>query len=464
LPQSEEERRFERESHPDWPRLNALSQSIEAVSRGMVEATTDAEARSFESRLGMLEQEKMALSEAVNERRSWHFDEDHNESRWWHVQLTRLIAELEGLVDPQGGLLSDKESSVVPPLGWSIPRRLAFARKLEQGFSEGGDFARAWSSALPAIREHYQNDRISAQMGLLPIGLDPDSGLWEFAHLASGVPPLRGSDDRLLLREWTGIVLVLIPGGTFWMGAQSSDPAGPNFDEWAEADEGPVHEVWLSPFFLSKYELTQAQYAQLTGVNPSRYNASRYLKSYNREGREFSALHPVERMEWRTSRKVLRRFGLDLPSEAQWEYGCRAGATGTWSFGSSEESLQGAANVGDLYGREYLDARWPQMEASLDDGEAIHAAVGRFRANAFGLHDMHGNVQEWCLDGYDSDFYSESPRRDPVAPWDLGLVRSLRGGSYFLLAIRARSACRTSVAVTDVSPDSGVRPARALAD
>jgi formylglycine-generating enzyme required for sulfatase activity len=161
-----------------------------------------------------------------------------------------------------------------------------------------------------------------------------------------------------------------------------------------------------------------------------------------------------------------RKSGQDvtLPSEAQWEYGCRAGATGTWSFGSSEESLQGAANVGDLYGREYLDARWPQMEASLDDGEAIHAAVGRFRANAFGLHDMHGNVQEWCLDGYDSDFYSESPRRDPVAPWDLGLVRSLRGGSYFLLAIRARSACRTSVAVTDVSPDSGVRPARALAD
>ena len=108
-------------------------------------------------------------------------------------------------------------------------------------------------------------------MGLLPIGPDPESGLWEFAHLATGTPAERGADGRLILTEETGVVLVLIPAGRFWMGAQSTDEAGRNYDPQAQPNEGPVHEVELSPHFLSKYEMTQGQWQRIMGANPSAY-------------------------------------------------------------------------------------------------------------------------------------------------------------------------------------------------
>ena len=106
-------------------------------------------------------------------------------------------------------------------------------------------------------------------MGLLPISPDPESGLWEFAHLMTGVPAKRGADGKLKLTEQTGVVLVLLPGGTFWMGAQSDDPEGPNYEREAQRGDGPVHEVELSPFVIAKYEVTQAQWERVMGSNPS---------------------------------------------------------------------------------------------------------------------------------------------------------------------------------------------------
>ena len=119
---------------------------------------------------------------------------------------------------------------------------------------------------------------ITPQLGLVPLGEDPDSHLFEFAHLGSGSIPTRDEKGHLVPEEDAAVVLVLIPGGTFQMGAQKEDKDGPNYDPEAEDDESPVHEVTLSPFFLSKYECTQAEWKAMTGgLDPSRYKAGQTL-------------------------------------------------------------------------------------------------------------------------------------------------------------------------------------------
>src|SRR5262245_66256570 len=105
----------------------------------------------------------------------------------------------------------------------------------------------------------YEGLELAPQLGLLPLGQDPESGLWEFADLQTGDPPERGSHGKLDLKTGFGLVFVLLPGGNFWMGAQNADPVKPNFDPHAQIDEA-LHQVRLSPFFLSKYEMTQGQW------------------------------------------------------------------------------------------------------------------------------------------------------------------------------------------------------------
>src|ERR1700752_3225801 len=109
------------------------------------------------------------------------------------------------------------------------------------------------------------------------------------------------------------------------MGAQNTDRDGHDYDAQASTLESPVHEVTLSPYFLSKYEMTQAQWSRLTGRNPSQYTAENYERSWNQAGDGIDLLHPVERVTWSRCMEVLSRFGLTLPSEAQWECAARGG-------------------------------------------------------------------------------------------------------------------------------------------
>jgi formylglycine-generating enzyme required for sulfatase activity len=109
----------------------------------------------------------------------------------------------------------------------------------------------------------------------------------------------------------TGIVMVLLPGGTFHMGAQKTDPNGRNYDPEAEDDEGPVHEVTLRPFLITKHELTQAEWKSVMGSNPS------YFKGDDDR--------PVENISWDDIQKFEAKTGLTLPTEAEWEYACRGG-------------------------------------------------------------------------------------------------------------------------------------------
>jgi formylglycine-generating enzyme required for sulfatase activity/serine/threonine protein kinase len=389
------------------------------------------------------------LEAEISVRPEWLFADAQD--KWWHNQLEKLVSGLESFSNEKTGLFSDGTSL---EHGWGLKKRLAFAVTLRDGFA-GGQYAEAWSEAMPKLEAAYPGLTLTPQIGLVPIGPDPESKLWEFAHLATGEPAVRGPDGKLVLKEETGLVFVLLPGGPFQMGAQKGDPSGPNYDPQAEGNEGPVHPVTLSAFFLSKYEMTQGQWQRFTGRNPSDYRPPGGLAP--------SLLHPVEQVSWTTCMETCERLGLSLPSEAQWEYGARAGTTSVWWTGSERDSLLGAVNLADQAaaraGAPWSDIKdWPE----LDDGYAVHAPVNQFRGNAFGLHNVHGNVWEWCLDGYDSGFYGRPASKDPWSPPKGSSIRVIRGGSFDNAASYARSANRPVATPELADGHLGLRPIRRI--
>jgi formylglycine-generating enzyme required for sulfatase activity len=362
------------------------------------------------------------------------------------------VTSLRAFVDPKKGRIAEVE------------RRLEFARTIEERSVSGPDARRSWSEAIASIADVkacplYAGLAIHPQLGLLPIGRDAQSGLWEFAQLQSGAPASRdASTTRLAITEDTGIVLVLLPGGTFDMGAQNADPKARNFDPRAEAQESPVQAVTLAPFFMSKYEMTQGQWLRFTGRNPSVYNPLTDVG-----GTHNDLTHPVEQVSWNECNDVLEKLGLALPTEAQWEYAARSGTSSPWWTGVEKESLEGAANLADQAAAR-AGATWPGIAdwPELDDGFAVHAPVGSFRASPFGLHDMAGNVWEWCRDWYGSyDASVKDGDGERTATIDKRF-RISRGGSFYHDAGFARSACRNRSAPDTRANHLGVRPARAV--
>jgi formylglycine-generating enzyme len=221
-----------------------------------------------------------------------------------------------------------------------------------------------------------------------------------------------------------GLIMLWVKPGTFMMGSPSS--------EAYRHDNEVQHQVTLTEgFYLGKHEVTQGQWEQVMGSNPS------YFKGADR---------PVENVSWNDAvefcKKLTERERLagrlpagmayQLPTEAQWEYACRAGTTTTFSFGENLTSRQ----------------------ANIRGGPGETSPVGKYPANALGVHDMHGNVCEWC-----SDWYGSSPNgavRDPTGPAD-GSLRVGRGGSWFGTANLARCADRYGFVPANSNSSLGFR-------
>ena len=450
-----------------WPAEPALLARCEdwiARARRLVDGAPADEARGLAARPSLADHKRnLAAVQARIEARRRSGASDEPEDAWWSQQLERLVASLELLQDEaRGGLLSAGTS---PATGWGMLRRREECRTLRERTLAGEAVRRRWDEALRAIAASpryagaaWPGGRLAPQLGLLPLEADPRSGLWEFLAVQTGAEPARGADGRferdaagqLRLTEECGAVLVLLPGGMFRMGAQKDDPSAPNHDPQAEPPEGPVHEVRLSPWFVGKHEWTQAQWLRFAGANPSTYQQQEYAKSL---------LHPVEAVSWHEVHGLLSRLALTLPTSAQWEQACRGGTDTPWSTGRERESLRGKANLADKTAAD-AGAAWTNIKdwPDLVDGWVVHAPVGTYPANPFGLHEVHGNVFEWCLDA--SVDYKAEPVVDPCGPVEGGKDRILRGASHSERAYGTRCSRYLYYAPDFRDSDVGFRAAR----
>jgi formylglycine-generating enzyme required for sulfatase activity len=209
----------------------------------------------------------------------------------------------------------------------------------------------------------------------------------------------------------TGIEMRLIPPGTFEMGCSASTIYG------CASAEFPRHQVTLdSAFYLGRYETTQAQWVAAMGTNPSRFQAN--------GGFPDSATRPVEQVSWHMAQDFLAAVQMRLPTEAEWEYACRAG-TSTAFHGWP--ALPGGTNNDTLI--DTIGWRWT---GSCSGGAQCQTnPVGMKPPNGFGLHDMCGNVWEWTNDWWSETYYTISPNLNPTGP-SQGTDRVVRGGSWFI--------------------------------
>jgi formylglycine-generating enzyme required for sulfatase activity len=274
---------------------------------------------------------------------------------------------------------------------------------------------------------------------------------------------------------------VLIPPGEYWMGASESD-------DQAWDDEKPRHKVRVSkPFYLARTPVTKGQFtafvtaeeyrteAERDGEGGDGYNADEnklegHSPQYNwrNTGWYQTDEHPVVNVTHRDATAFTnwlrgKKPGLTprLPTEAEWEYACRAGVTTRYSTGDSPDSLEGYANVGDAT----LKARSMTGLAGMvffdfSDGYPFTSPVGRFKPNALGLRDMTGNVWQWCHDGLRS--YGDQTEIDPMGPTGDAADRVLRGGGW----LEAPRGCRASFRSHEVQSYRrlylGIRPALVL--
>jgi len=230
-------------------------------------------------------------------------------------------------------------------------------------------------------------------------------------------------EKTFILPGGAEIEMVWIEPGTFMMGS-------PDTDDMAQDREKPQHEVTITQgFYLGRYEITQAQWESVMGTRPWEGQKLGTGEVYHREGPDYPAVY----VSWNDIQILIKSLNRTegsgvyrLPTEAEWEYACRAGTETLWSFGDDESRLG--------------DYAW-YYDNALGAGEEYAHEVGTKLPNPWGLYDMHGNVEEWCQDWYDTSYYATLSTQDPTGP-STGSARVMRGGYFGSYARYVRSAFR----------------------
>ncbi|MHC4133619.1 MAG: bifunctional serine/threonine-protein kinase/formylglycine-generating enzyme family protein [Planctomycetota bacterium] len=430
-PYSEEQRK---EDHA--ARIERLEALRAALAKKEEPPEDEAKRTAWAERRAAADKEAKELEAAIAKRASWRFQSAEDD--WRHQVLGDLLAGLSRLEAAQAQIRERHEAA-----------RTLNARSIDAHRKD-------WDETIQAIAasSKYNGLKLNPQLGLVPLGPDPDSKLFEFAQVGTGESPKRDPKSRrFVLTDDFAIVLVLIPGGTFRMGAQKTDAKAPNYDPQADSGESPVHEATLSPYFLSKYECTQAQWEKLTAERPSLYGPGHEFG-----GKKVTLRNPVEQVSGEDCTRWLSRHNLVLPTETQWEHACRAGTNTPWFTGREAKALESVANSADAFCKANGGpASWPYTE-EVNDGHAVHAPVGSFAPNALGLHDVHGNVWEWSRDTRRA--YPAEAVTDPLVQGAGARVH--RGGSYADVASYARSATRNTIDPSFRDTSLGVRPARSV--
>jgi len=328
--------------------------------------------------------------------------------------LTRQLVQQQHLTPLQGSELLDERWLTFLTAGQLKKERLEeMWERLER--QDGNlealeiDMATSAASAASPVLTALDNIRTLVEVRLAPLAPAPVTVAPEMEEVASRPRAVSVSPPEPRLIDRFGIAFILIPSGTFQMGSERGSD-----------DEKPVHTVRLSrPFYLGIYPVTQRQWEAVMGSNPSRF-----------QGPE----HPVEQVSWDKVQEFIRSLNTHegralyrLPTEAEWEYAARAGATGDYSFGDDVTQL----------------SRYAWYE---DNARGTTHPVGQLRPNSWGLYDMHGNVWEWVQDWYNNQEYARRTARgtavvDPAGP-AAGSDRVARGGGWRYAARYCRSAYR----------------------
>ncbi|MCX7045530.1 MAG: SUMF1/EgtB/PvdO family nonheme iron enzyme [Candidatus Sumerlaeota bacterium] len=282
--------------------------------------------------------------------------------------------------------------------------------------------------------------------------MPPASGMPQAAAYGKGIAESNYVED---LGGGVTMKMLWIKGGTFEMGspfrAEDMAQTFPGATADSFASELPLHSVTLDGFWMGETEVTQAQYEKIMKTNPAKLQ---------------SADRPVECVSWDEAMNFCNQLTTQsplaakskliytLPTEAQWEYACRAGTKTLYSWGNRPDDGRGYCNGYDETGKRAHSFPWPNF--NYNDGFEGTAPVKSFRPNPWGLYDMHGNVWEWCSDWYADDYYKKQVSNNPNGP-DAGERRALRGGSWYDRPFGCRSIQRGCRVPTDHSFYVGFR-------